>query len=272
MKLNVKNGLATITIKADLYLRNTKNITASYSGTYKYEEAKANTVTAQIKKREAKITLTATPTKQKQYNTITFTAKLEDTTPNTKNKTAINTNNKVIFKINGVTIKDKNDKNLEVKVTNSTATYKYTVPQGMGGVTSEGDTRNYEASCVLISENYYPDTRDDTIFNVERSPTTIQISRVSVNTKNQLSIKAILKDYKGNKLIGDSTVNIKINGKSYVNPKTNKQENFKVTGGVINLSNLELKSGITVKSVTIVTGDRQAYLGQRNTTTNIVKA
>lgn len=271
-KFKVNNGLVTITINADLYLRNAKNLTASYSGSYKYNEAKSDVVTAQIKKRDAKIAVTATPSKQKQYKTITFTAKLSDTTPNYKNKTMMHTGTKVLFKVNGKTIKDKNGANLLVKVnSNNTASYKYTVPQGMGGVTNDGNVRDYNVEAVLVSDIYYPDTRGTTKFNVERSPITIGISKVTVNSKNQLSVQASIKDYKNNYVIGTNNVNIKINGRSYVNAKTNKTQNFKVSGGKINLSKLQINKSIKIKSVMIVTGARQAYLGQRNETSKIVK-
>ena len=272
LKLKVNNGIVKYTITADLYLRNAKNLTASYSGSYKYNEAKSDVVTAQIKKRDAKIAVTVTPSKQKQYKTITFTAKLTDTTPNYKNKTMMHTGTKVLFKVNGKTIKDKNGANLLVKVnSNNTASYKYTVPQGMGGVTNDGKVRDYNVEAVLVSDIYYPDTRGTTTFNVERSPITIGISKVTVNSKNQLSVQASIKDYKNNYVIGTNNVNIKINGRSYVNAKTNKTQNFKVSGGKINLSKLQINKDIKIKSVMIVTGARQAYLGQRNETSKIVK-
>ncbi|MBR0472714.1 MAG: hypothetical protein IJI98_08490 [Methanosphaera sp.] len=271
-KFQVKNGIVTIKINADLYLRNAKNLTASYSGSYKYNEAKSSTVTAQIKKRNAKITVTTSPKTQKQYNTIKFIAKLADTTPNTKNTTAMSTGTKVIFKVNGKTIKDNKGNNLQVKVVNNTATYKYKVPAGMGGVSKDGKVRDYNVEAVLVSDNYYPDTRDTATFNVERSPVTINIAKVSLNSKNVLNVQATIKDYKAKNVIGTNQVNIKINGKTYVNPNTGKTQNFQVTGGKISLKNIQLKDDITVKKVMIVTGARQAYLGARNETRNIIKS
>ncbi|WP_323735892.1 Ig-like domain repeat protein [Methanosphaera sp. ISO3-F5] len=271
-KFTVKDGIVTVTINADLYLRNAKNLTASYSGSYKYNEAKSNTVTAQIKKRNARITVNTNPKVQEQYKTITFKAKIIDTTPNYKNKTIISEGNKVLFKINGKTIKDNKGKNVLVTVnSNATATYKYTVPAGMGGISKTGTVRDYTVEALLVSDNYYPDTRNTTTFNVERSPVTIELNKVTVNKNNKLSIKANIKDYKSNNVIGDNQVNIKINGKSYVNPKTNKTQNFKVTNGVVDLSGLQLSKDLKVKKVTIVTGARQAYFGGRNETSKIVR-
>lgn len=271
-KLKVENGKVTITIKADLYLRNAKNLTASYSGTSIYEEAKSEIVTAQIRKRNAKLTLTLSPKKQKQYNTITFTAKLTDTTPEHKNSTAISTNTKVLFKINGVSLKDKNGKNILVKVNkNGTATYKYKIPGSMGGISKDGKTRNYNVTAILVSDTFYPDTKNSKNFNVERSPITINITKVSVNKNNKLNVQATIKDYKNNKLVGNNIVSLKINGKTYVNPKTNKTQMFTVVNGTINLKNIQVNKNITIKKVMVVTGARQAYLGGRNETSKIVK-
>ena len=126
MKLSVKDGKVTITLKADLYLRNAKNLTASYSGNYKYKETNSPTVEAQIQKRYANLTVTATPTKQKQYQTITFTATVKDTTRNGKNTTLINQNTSVMFKVNGNTLKDAKGQIIYVPVDNDLkASYNY---------------------------------------------------------------------------------------------------------------------------------------------------
>ena len=272
LKFKVNNGKVTVTIKADLYLRNSKNLTASYSGSYMYKEAKSEVVTAQIKKRNAQISITATPTKQKQYQTITFTATLKDITPNTNNKTAINENTRVQFKINGKTIKDSTGKNVEVKVVNNKAVYKYTVPKAMAGIDKTGILRNYNVTCVLVSDTYYPDTRNTTYFNVERSPVTINIKEVSVNSANKVNIQANIKDYKNNNVVGSNDISLKINGKTYLNPKTGKTQVFQVTDGKINIKGVQLKEDVTLKKLMVVTGARQAYLGARNETSNIIKA
>ncbi len=271
-KFQVKNGKATVTLPADLYLRNAKNLTATYSGSSQYKSATSNVVTAQIKKRNAKITVTTTPKTQKQYNTITFTAKIEDITPNYKNKTAINTNTKVIFKVNGKTIKDWLGRNVQVNIVNGTAKYNYTVPAGMGGITKDSKIRNYNVEAVLVSDIFYPDTRANTTFNVERSPVTLNIIKTVVTSSNKLSLLATIKDYKNNFVIGNNNVAIKINGKTYVNQSTSKHEIFKVSEGKMLVLLLQIPKDIKIKKVMLVTGARQAYLGARNETADIVKS
>jgi hypothetical protein len=271
-KFKVENGLVTITIEADIYLRNAKTLTASYSGTYQYNEAKSNTVVAQIKKRNAQISISTTPRIQKSYQTIQFIAKVKDVTPNTKNSKMIYTNTKVIFKINGKTLKDAQGNTIQVAVNkDGIATYNYVVPAGMSAIKKNGEMREYNVSCIFVSDAFYPDTRDETFFYVERSPVTININKVTVNKNNRLSINANIKDTKGNNVIGTNDVSIKINGKTYINSTTNKTAVFQVNDGKINLKNIPISKNINIKTVTIVTGARQAYLGQKNETSNIIK-
>ncbi|RAP51931.1 MAG: hypothetical protein BZ138_04060 [Methanosphaera sp. rholeuAM270] len=271
-KFKVENGVVTITIKADIYLRNAKTLTASYSGSYKYNEAKSNSVVAQIKKRNAQISLSTTPRMQKSYEVITFVATVKDVTPNAKNNAMIYTNTRVIFKINGKTLKDANGNNIEVKVNRyGVASYDYVIPAGMGGIKKNGEIRDYNVTCVFVGDAYYPDTRDESFFYVERSPVTINFNKVTVNSKNEISISASIKDYKNNYVIGTNDVSIKINGRTYVNSTTNKTVIFKVVDGKINLRNLPINKNIDIKTITLVTGARQAYLDARNQTTNIVK-
>ena len=66
LKIPVKNGTASVTITADAYLRNTKNLTASYSGTGNYEETQSDVTTAQIQKRRASIMVRL----MKQFHTV----------------------------------------------------------------------------------------------------------------------------------------------------------------------------------------------------------
>ena len=270
MKFKVENGLVTHTIKADLYLRNAKNLTAAYSGNYKYTEIGSPTVTAQIQKRYAKVTVTASPTWNKQYNQVTFKATVQDTTKNHKNTTLINQNTKIMFKVNGNTLKDKNGKIIYITVDkNKQATHKYTIPAGTGGITSTKKVRNYNVTAVFVGDNYYPGARNNTYYNVERSPITININEAKTNKNNILSIKATIKDYKQNNVLGTNKYTIKINGKSCT--KNGKPVYWSAKNGNINLNGIQIDPKTTVKRVMIVTGERQAYHEGRNETTKIMR-
>ena len=178
----------------------------------------------------------------------------------------------MIFKVNGVTLKDAKGRNIYVPLAkDGTATINYTIPQGMGGITNNKTIRNYPVTAIFSSDNYYPDIKNETYFQVERSNTTIDIKSVTVTKDNQLSVKATLKDYKNNNLIGTNKVTIKINGKSYVDPSTGQPKYWSVKDGVVDLSGIEVDAKTTIKRVMIVTGERQAYLEGRNETTNIIR-
>ena len=272
MKFSVKNGLVTYTIKADLYLRNAKNLTASYSGTSKYIQSTSPSVTAQIQKRNAQVTVTTTPSKAKQYETLTFKVTAKDVTKNGKNSTLISDNTKVMLKVNGVTLKDSTGKTLYITLDkNDQATYKYTIPAGTGGITARKAVRNYTVTAIFVGNNYYPGAKNTTKFQVERSPTTVTITQARVTKTNVLSLKATLKDYKGNNLIGTNKVTIKINGKNYVDPKNGKAKYWSVKNGDVNLNYIQIDPKTTIKRVMIVTGERQAYTEGRNEISTITR-
>lgn len=270
LKFRVKDGLVSVNITADLYLRNAKNLTASYSGTSVYNETRSEVVTAQIQKRYASIEVSATPEVQKQHQVITFTAKVTDVTKNHKNETLINYDTYVMFKVNGVTLKDENGTAIKVKVgEDNTASYNYTIAPGTGGITSTGSTRDYSVTAVFVGDNYYPDVKNETKFNVERSTVDVNFENVMVSEANVLSINATLTDYAGSNVVGTNKILIKINGKSLVNSTTGKAIYYSVKDGVINLTDIIVDPEVTIKRVMLVTGERQAYLESRNETLDI---
>lgn len=268
-KVSVKDGVAKITVVATKDIRGAKNISASYSGSSNYL---ANTTqgitTAEIALRKAAITVTATPTTQKQYETIRFTAKVSDVTKNTKISTPENNNQSyVFFKINGVTLKDANGKQIQAKVNNGVATYDYVVPAGMAAINKDKTTRYYNVTAGFASPVYYPDTKNVTKFNVQRSDVTITTSKVIVNTTSKkLQIKGTIKDYKDNYVIGKNLLNVKINGKTVT---INNQTTTEIIDGIITLT-VDIPTNIqVVRNITLVTGARTAYEGYRTTISSI---
>ncbi|WP_455645761.1 hypothetical protein [Methanosphaera sp.] len=269
LKFSVVNGLVTYTLNADLYLRNAKNLSASYSGSSLYEANASEVTTAQIAKRRAAITVT-TDNLVKQDTDVKLIATLTDVTKNGQNTTAINEGGYVIFKVNGVSLKDANGKIIRVKVENNTAVYTYHVPAGMASVDGNGNLRNYSVEAVYQNEIFYPDTRNTTVFNVEKSTVKVNINSVTLNNKTKVitSIKANLTDANGNLLVGTNKVCVKVNGKA-LRDSNNKTMYFTVTNGIINLTNIKTTGINTFKNITIVTGERQAYTSGQSTTTKI---
>ena len=265
IKFKVQNGIVTYTMKADLYLRAGKNITASYSGSYKYEAAKGNVAEANIKKRTAQVTVSVTPNPAKQNTDIVFTATLNDITPNATNKTCLTTDAYVLFKINGKTLKDDNNNSLRIKADHSVVNYVYHVPTGTGGVDENG-LKDYTVEAVYDNPVFYPDTRNTSVYHVDRSIVNINFIKTSVSN-DVLSVKATFTDYENNYLVGDNKICVKINGITY--KENGETKYFTVHDGKVDITGIKLGSGTTVKSVMLVTGDRQAYLGARATTTDI---
>lgn len=268
MKLSVKNGKVSTTILADKYIRDAKNISASYSGNIKYYEnnTKTNTI-AQIQLRHAQLKVTATPSPQKHYNTITFAAKVEDTTTKTKTAPGNDNTSYVFFKINGRTLYDSNNNLVKAKVVNGIATYKYIVPAGMAGIGTNKKVRNYTVTAGFYHPNYYPNTNNKTTFQVTRSNITFNVSKAQFDKKSKtLLLAANIQDIKKNNVIGNSKINIKVNGKTLT---INNKQVFVVKDGKIYIQAKIPSSIEKVKSVTIVCGERCAYLEGRTTITNI---
>lgn len=264
-KLSVINGIVEYTIPADLYLRNGKNISASYSGSYKYESAKSNIATASIKLRDAILQVTTSNKLVKQHDNITFIAKIEDTTNNALNNTIINENASVFFKINGISIRDDGGNIIYVPVINSTATYNYST-NIMASVDKDNELRNYNVTAVYINPNYYPTVRNTTFFNIEKSNVTINVTSAIVKD-NHLSLKATFKDYLGYNLVGDNKVCVKINGVTYKENNLNKY--FNISNGILDIDDIDIGNN-TVRNVEIITGERQAYHSARITINDVI--
>ncbi|RAP53609.1 MAG: hypothetical protein BZ138_00425 [Methanosphaera sp. rholeuAM270] len=264
LKFKVNNGIVEYTLKADLYLRHGKNISASYSGSYKYESTKSNIAQARIQLRYANINVTTSTRSVKHHQNITFTAKVRDVTPNS-DKNLLDANTTIMFKINGVSIRDKQNKIIKVPVVGDVATLNYNVTT-MAGITKNHDIRYYNVTAVYENPNYYPvNNRNTTVFNVERSPVNINIQQIKVNA-TKLIIRANLTDYKGYLVEGRNKICIKINGVTY--KQNNVTKYFSIVNGQIDIDNINV-GDMKVKSVEIVTGQRLAYLSARQKTTVI---
>ena len=271
LKLSVNNGKVSYTMLADKYIRDAKNLTGSYSGSTNYEQSTTPKATeAQIQLRYARLVVTA-PYSTKQRTYITFTAKISDITPNAKNKGYINDNATVMFKVNGVTLKDSKGNPLKVKVVNNTATYNYYIAPGTGGKTSDGKIRYYTVTAIYSNSNYYPSdsARGNTNYTVQRSAVSINISSVIIKKGSQtMSVSARIYDYRGKAVVGTNKICVKINGVSLKDSK-NRPIYFNVKDGVIILRNIPIPKVSQYKLITIVTGERQAYMAGTGKTTKI---
>ena len=262
LKLKVENGFVRYNLHLDMYLRNIKNVTASYSGSYIYESARAQEATVIVGKRMTQLNVTTSTTTVKQNTNITFTVKIADITPNAENRT-INTG-RVIFKINGKTIKDDDGNIVFSDIINNTATYTYHIPQGMASVDKNNTLRNYTVEAVY-ADKIYQETKNTTVFHVEKSDISIDINNVSVSkTDKTMNVTAKILDYQGNFVVGTNKICLKVNGVT-LKDENNQTIYYTINNGVIGLKNIIIPVK-NVNNITIVTGDRQAYNSGCNTT------
>ena len=262
LKLKVENGFVRYNLHLDMYLRNIKNVTASYSGSYIYESARAQEATVIVGKRMTQLNVTTSTTTVKQNTNITFTVKIADITPNAENRT-INTG-RVIFKINGKTIKDDDGNIVFSDIINNTATYTYHIPQGMASVDKNNTLRNYTVEAVY-ADKIYQETKNTTVFHVEKSDISIDINNVSVSkTDKTMNVTAKILDYQGNFVVGTNKICLKVNGVT-LKDENNQTIYYTINNGVIDLKNIIIPVK-NINNITIVTGDRQAYNSGCNTT------
>ncbi len=142
----VVNGTATIEnyeIPSD-WAKETTQIQAVYSGSTQLGKLTSNKTEITVTASEPEFT-TESITAQKG-DTITLTATITD------GEKSINSG-KVVFKVNGKTVKDENGKVIYKKIQNNTVSVEYTIPESF-------KAKEYNITAVLISLDY--DSLEDT--------------------------------------------------------------------------------------------------------------
>lgn len=263
MKTTVVNGMAKMTIDATSRFNHAK-ITATYSGSNQYNSSRSTTnAYTNFTPRKAQLTLNITDKEPEQYDTIQFKVKINDLTSN-KTKTALyNQKAFVIFKINGVTLKDDKGQTIKVYVDkNATATYNYTIAQGMAGY-KDGKIRYYNVTARYSSPDYTVEEIINDSFTVKRSSISIDTPTCVLDTDNsKLIIKGNIRDYKNNTVVGYTKFGIKINGKTF---NINNSNVVKVYNGVIDLEISLGKLSKNVNEIMLVAGESSSYTSCRKT-------
>ncbi len=265
-KISVKNGLATATMTA-LKSYSNANITAVYGGTTGILSSKTtNAAKVTLALRNAKLTVTATPQVLNHYDTVLFTAKVVDSVTGK----AISDNSKAvaIFKLNGKTIINSKLQPIKFPVKNGLVTFNYVIPKGMAGYYGNGSVRYYEVMACLSHPDYNAIERATSKFTVKRSNISVSDSAVVANmTSKKLTIKANVKDFKGNNVVGVTKLNVKLNGKTI---QINNATTTTFNDGVINIV-LDLPAVKNINDITLVIGQRCSYESARCTITDITK-
>jgi hypothetical protein len=148
--VDVKNGKAEtpdVMITKE-WMKPDTNIQALYSGTDEFTQIITEKTFIEVTKPEANIELTI-PEEATAGQTITLKAKVtyED---------ALVTTGRVVFKLNGKTLKDENGKALYVNVENGIATTTYTIP-------AKTKAKTYTISAVFTDNNYLRSEKEENI-------------------------------------------------------------------------------------------------------------
>ena len=139
MYIKISNGQAVLPYTfTQEDIDNNVTILAAYSGSANYEASQSQKVNITISDHDITMTLNDITSKAGETITILTTIKDHDENVNT---------GKVIFKINGKTIKDENGKVVYINVEDGQANYDYTLPETM-------KARNYTLSAVFIATGY----------------------------------------------------------------------------------------------------------------------
>lgn len=242
--------------------------TSSCNGTI-YNKGDSVKITNNIflDKKNATLKLTVTPNPVEQYGTIKFTATIFDSS--TGEKIRDKASNYVIFKINGVTVKNSTNQTLKVRVVNGVATYEYVIPQGTAGYTPDDEIRYYNVTAGFSSHEYSITKQVKTKFTVKRSNVTISTTTLVANmTSKTIKIVGTLKDYKGNIAVGKSLIGFKINGYTVF---YNGEPITEISNGEFSVT-LTIPNDINyVNDVTIVSGAGTTYEGARVTISKVTR-
>ena len=134
--VKVVNGTATIEYNIpESYAGKNITITVAYSGSSQYDSQRNTSDTTIQQKPLEPITFTNNTYESRINQTIQITVNVQDTN-----------NGKVVFKINGKTIKDESGKVIYLTVSNNQATLNYTIPTSY-------KTKTYTLTAVYISNN-----------------------------------------------------------------------------------------------------------------------
>lgn len=197
----VTNNTASLTATYNNESLNIVKIT--YNGTDTYNNATTQTTVTVNKIPGENITITINPINAEEQDTINITAKLT-----TNNQLTVN-GGKLVFKINGRSIRDSNGKVIYVNVINGTAVLEnFTVPEGWSGQTNQ-------ITATFYGNPEFEMTRSTQYtMNITKRTAALTITdNTSVKTGETTTLTARVSDTK-QKEINDGKVVFKVNGRS----------------------------------------------------------
>lgn len=199
-----------------------------------------------LNKTEGFMNVTTNNTNPTIDQTIKITAKYDKNSPYTPNR--------IVFKIDGLTIKNKNGTVKTAPIINSTTTIEYTIP-------SNFRARNYTITAVFIGNNFKEES--NTTIKLERAPTHIVSDDQATTNKNYIYVTGKIFDQYNNLVKYTTKVTIKLNNKTQISQAT-------VNNGIINLK-LTYNFKVNSYVITIIAGDNSRYESSKIYTLLVVK-
>ncbi|MDO5825956.1 MAG: hypothetical protein Q4Q22_06215, partial [Methanosphaera sp.] len=247
VRVDVKNGKVTY---GYAIANNTKTSNATievvYTGTSKYEESRMMQGFNVINR--ATIVVATNQTTVKMDEKIKFIATVK------WNSKAVN-NGFVIFKINGVTVKDESNNTVRCYLKNGVATYDFTIPDGWSAKPNK--------LTAVYSEMTYTRLENKTYFSLNKTQAHFNLTDITARQNRTATIRGGLLDEYNHSVCGLSDAIIKIDGVTYTNDN-GKTQVYAIVNGTVNISfrvPIDLKKGN--HTIEVVTGTRNAYIGTR---------
>ena len=242
----ISNGIAQATFNTGNFKPGEYNITATFNGNNICNSVE-NMATLTVIPYDAYITVNSVTTLS--GNKVLLTANVTDINGN-----PVNTG-RVVFKLNGCTLKDANGNALIANVKDGIATVEYTIPASY-------TAKNYTLTAVASSSTYNR-TESNTTLTINKTTPKAQQIPTTVKRTNNTTITVKFTDNKNNNLIGENKVCIKFNGKTIINTKA--------TNGTVNV-NLDLTNYKNKEyELTVICGENNRYNTCKNVSTLILE-
>ena len=159
----------------------------------------------------------------------------------------------LVFKLNGMSLKDENGSAVIVRIKNGLAILEYKIPDTLGA-------RTHNLTAVYAS-NTYGRVELTTPMTIGKYVTHIDVNPL-YTTNNKIRIKAQIVDQNNQALNKQTTVSIKLNGKSYTLNTTNGTIDYQINQTLAN----------SYYNITIISGENGKYLGSTAKTVLIKSA
>ncbi|MBO7718599.1 MAG: Ig-like domain repeat protein, partial [Methanosphaera sp.] len=152
------------------------------------------------------------------------------------------TGGQLVFKLNGMSLKDENNKAVAINIRNGLGILEYRIPDSLGA-------RTHNLTAVYASTNYER-VELTTPMTIAKYATHIDVNPL-YTTSDKIVIRAQIVDQNNQALNKQTTINIKLNGKGYTYYTTNGTINYQI--------NTTLTDGYY--NVTIISGENGKYMG-----------